>query len=303
MAEVSGPGIRAGMGYTDFRLSFFAIGSRMILRVAAPVLALWLVSAGILAGISVGDAAAAEMTAHRATYTMRLVSAEPKSGITGVSGVFLVEQVPGCRGTTLNQAVQLIISQEGGGSVRTRFAAKVWERDDAGELTFSTVNEVDGRVTESFTGRAILQGPVLGGRVDYTDPDAMTLALPANVRFPVALSQDVFAAAEQGTQFLDAFVFDGGGPEALNAITVFIGKSYAAGEDTPAIGTELLAGLRSWNTRFAYFSLGAQELEPLYEVGYRLFENGVIADVSLDYGDFRMSGTLAELDPIAPQPC
>lgn len=273
----------------------------MPVRFAAPVLAAWLVLVG--GAVMDAAAAAAEMTAHRATYNMRLVSAEPESGITGVSGVFLVEQVPGCGGTTLNQAVQLIIGQEGGGSVRTRFAAQVWERDDGGELTFSTVNEVDGEIIESFIGRAILQGPALGGIVEYSEPAAMTLALPGNVRFPVALSREVLAAAERGTRFLDAAAFDGGGLEALNAITVFIGKGYAAGEDSPAIGADLLAGARSWATRYAYFGLGAEELEPLYEVGYRLFENGVISNVSLDYGDFQMSGTLAELDPIAPQPC
>lgn len=243
------------------------------------------------------------LASHRATYAMNLVSALPQSGIVGVTGVFLVEQIPECKGVTLRQAVQLTLRVEGGAAVSTRFAATVWESDDAKSMTFSTVNEVAGDVVEAFTGTAALFGPGLSGRVDYTEPTAATMALPSSVLFPIALSRAVLAAAEAGTRLLDLIGFDGGGEDTLTAVSVFIGAQFAAGEEIPLNGADLLADQRSWHTRYAHYEIASQAPEPIFEVGYRLFENGVITDLILDYGDFRVSGTLETIEDIPPPAC
>ena len=248
-------------------------------------------------------AVAAEMLAHRATYELALAAAEPASGITAISGVLQGELIPDCRELTVNQAVHMVLHQAAGGAVETRFAATVWESNDAREMTFSTRNEVGGEVTEAFTGHARVGPPGLEGRIDYTRPDAMALALPAGVTFPLGLTRAVLAAADRGTRFLSADLFDGGGTAALNSGTVFIGRAFAAGEEVPSQGEAGLAGARSWVTRFAHYSIGGQEPQPLFEVGYRLFENGVITDLNLDYGDFQVSGTLAALETLTPVSC
>jgi hypothetical protein len=240
---------------------------------------------------------------HRATYAMNLVSALTQSGIVGVTGVFLVERIPECKGVTLRQAVQLTLRVEGGAAVSTRFAATVLESNDATSMTFSTVNEVAGDVVEVFTGIATLSGPGLGGRVDYTEPTTSTMALPSGVLFPIALSRAVLAAAEAGTRLLDLVGFDGGGEDTLTAVSVFISAEFAAGEETPPNGADILAGQRSWHTRYAHYEIASQAPEPIFEVGYRLFENGVITDLILDYGDFQVSGTLEDIEDISPPAC
>jgi hypothetical protein len=243
------------------------------------------------------------LASHRATYAMNLVSALTQSGIVGVTGVFLVERIPECKGVTLRQAVQLTLRVEGGAAVSTRFAATVWENDDATSMTFSTVNEVAGDVVEVFTGIAALSGPGFGGRVDYTEPTTSTMALPSGVLFPIALSRAVLAAAEAGTRRLDLVSFDGGGEDTLTAVSVFISAEFAAGEETPPNGAYLLADQRSWHTRYAHYEIASQAPEPIFEVGYRLFENGVITDLILDYGDFQVSGTLEGIEDISPPAC
>ena len=55
-----------------------------------------------------------------------------------------------------------------------------------------------------------------------------------------------------------------------------------------------------WSSRF---SILRSAPEPVFEVGYRLFENGVITNLILDYGGFQVSGTLEVLEGIAPAPC
>jgi hypothetical protein len=243
------------------------------------------------------------LASHRATYAMNLVSALPQSGIVDVTGVFLVEQIPECKGVTLHQAVQLTMRAEGGAAISTRFAATLWESDDATSMTFSTVNEVAGDLVEAFTGTAALSGPRLGGAVEYTEPTASTLALPSGVLFPIALSRAVLAAAEAGTRLLDLIGFDGGGEDTLTTVSVFIGAHFAAGEETPANGADLLADQRSWHTRYAHYAFASQAAEPIFEVGYRLFENGVITDLILDYGGFQVSGTLETLENIPAPIC
>ena len=234
---------------------------------------------------------------------MNLVSALPQSGIVGVTGVFWVEQIPGCGGITLRQAVQLTMSAEGGAAVGTRFAATVWESEDGTSMTFSTVNEVAGDVVEAFTGTAELGGPGMGGVVEYTEPAAMTMALPSGVLFPLALTRTVLAAADAGTHFLDLTGFDGGGQDTLTAVSVFIGAAFGPGEETPPNGVSFLGDQRSWQTRYAHYDLASQAPEPIFEVGYRLFENGVITDLILDYGDFQVSGILESLEDIPLPAC
>ena len=250
-----------------------------------------------------GQSLAAPLASHRATYAMNLVSALPQSGIVGVTGMFLVEQIPGCGGITLRQAVQLTMSAEGGAAVGTRFAATVWESDDGTSMTFSTVNEVAGDVVEAFTGAAELDGPGLGGVVEYSVPATMTMALPSGVLFPLGMTRTVLAAAEAGTHLLDLTGFDGGGEDTLTAVSVFIGAGFGAGEETPPNGINFLGDQRSWQTRYAHYDIASQAPEPIFEVGYRLFENGVITNLILNYGDFQVSGTLESLEDIPPPAC
>ena len=56
--------------------------------------------------------------------------------------------------------------------------------------------------------------------------------------------------------------------------------------------------LRRWPVTISYFEQGASlgEQLPVYAIGFELFENGISRALSLDYGDFVVSGNMSQLE-------
>jgi hypothetical protein len=42
---------------------------------------------------------------------------------------------------------------------------------------------------------------------------------------------------------------------------------------------------------------------PVYSIAFKLYENGVTRDLTMDYGDFVLQGELAQLEIYEPEPC
>lgn len=50
----------------------------------------------------------------------------------------------------------------------------------------------------------------------------------------------------------------------------------------------------------AFFDRDAASQQPDYEVGMRYWDNGVADDLTMDFGDFVMKGTLSQLTVLHP---
>jgi hypothetical protein len=98
-------------------------------------------------------------------------------------------------------------------------------------------------------------------------------------------------------------VYDGSesGDKVFSTLAV-IGNAIAPGEKLPddaAAGNATLADLKRWPVTISYFEQGTAktgEQTPAYAIGFELYENGVSRALSLDYGDFVVSGTMSQLD-------
>ena len=62
-----------------------------------------------------------------------------------------------------------------------------------------------------------------------------------------------------------------------------------------SVSSPLLDGAASWQVSIAYFGMAEEATEPEYEQEMRLFDNGVVDELLLDYGDFTLDATLADL--------
>ena len=61
-----------------------------------------------------------------------------------------------------------------------------------------------------------------------------------------------------------------------------------------------LSALASGRVHVAFFDRDAASQQPDYEVSMRYWDNGVADDLSMDFGDFVMKGTLSELAVLPP---
>lgn len=248
--------------------------------------------AGLLAVVSTaGNAFAVDLVSHRAAY--RLSLADGGAGaVTQVRGGLVMEWKKSCEGWTSNQRLAFQAAQAEGPdfSYDVRFSS--WESAANDQLRFSVRSFDNGEPLEEFRGRAVL--PQAGaGRAIFTMPSGEAVDLPTGTLFPTRHIKALIAAAERGENFLSVPVFDGSGLDALSNVSTVIVKEWPAEADKP----------ESWTMSLAYHDLADRAEEPEFQVSFRLRADGVTDDITLDYGQFVLHGTLDELEKLPTPAC
>jgi len=269
-------------------------------------IALQVVAASLMAGASFAAAPAAAagvaLAPHRAVYDLKLLKSHGKRSVEAVRGRILYDFAgSACEGYALQfRQVSEIDSGEGKMALSDLRAA-TWEDGDAKSYRFNSENKVNEHVVDTVDGNAGRGGS--GVSVTLSKPQPKNFDLDAKVAFPTEHVRRVIEAAEAGKSLLELSVFDGSesGDKVFSTLAV-IGNAIAPGEKLPddaAAGNATLAGLKRWPVTISYFDQGAAktgEQTPAYAIGFELYENGVSRALSLDYGDFVVSGTMSQLD-------
>ena len=237
---------------------------------------------------------AADIVSHRATYTLTFGGAQPSAGFTGATGTMEVELVAACDGFRSKQAMQLAMLTAGGPATTTQFTGTIFERMDAAQMTFETTQSVGGQVEQSFKGTAV--HPIgQSGSIRYDTPKGLIVPTPRDTLFPIEGSRRVLDAAAAGEAFLAANLFDGGGPDALSAVSVLI--------STAEVGKGNFGGRSSWRVQIAHYPMNSAAATPEFEEAYRLYAGGILDELDLNYGLFRLKGALSKLELLPAPTC
>ena len=268
--------------------------------------AMHVVAAGLIAGVCFAAAPPAEATAalapHRAVYDLTLAKSRGKRSIEAVHGRILYDfSGNACEGYALQfRQVSEIDSGEGKKALSDLRAA-TWEEGDAKSFRFNSENKVNERVVDTVDGNAGRDGS--GVSVKLSKPQAKSFDLDAKIVFPTEHVRRVIEAAEAGKTLLELSVFDGSesGEKVFSTLAV-IGNAIAPGDKLPddaAAGNRTLAGMKRWPVTISYFEQGTAktgEQTPAYAIGFELYENGISRALTLDYGDFTVSGIMSQLE-------
>ena len=268
--------------------------------------AMHMVAAGSIAGVCFAAAPPAEASAalapHRAVYDLTLAKSGGKRPIEAVHGRILYDfSGNACEGYALQfRQVSEIDSGEGKKALSDLRAA-TWEEGDAKSFRFNSENKVNERVVDTVDGNAGRDGS--GVSVKLSKPQAKSFDLDAKIVFPTEHVRRVIEAAEAGKTLLELSVFDGSesGEKVFSTLAV-IGNAIAPGDKLPddaAAGNRALAGLKRWPVTISYFEQGTAktgEQTPAYAIGFELYENGISRALTLDYGDFTVSGIMSQLE-------
>ena len=236
------------------------------------------------------------LQAHRAVYDLTLSKASDRSGITGITGRMVYEfNGSACEGYTVKfRFVTQIVTND-----NTRLTdQQTTTFEDAEGKTFSFVTKsfVDQNLDKEVKGIATKDAK--GLKVDIDKPEKSSLELAAT-QFPTQHLVELIGKAEKGENFYETSLFDGS--EDANKVmttTVIVGKKTEgdkADPEAPALAK--LAGDKYWPVDIAYFDDSAQNGEevPEYRISFKLHENGITRDLTMDYGDFSMRGKLVNL--------
>lgn len=247
--------------------------------------------------LAAGAAQAYEIAPHRAVYRMALAKATSGSGIANAEGAMALEWGESCEGWTVEQRYRLNLGYTQGGDSDVAVSFVTYEAKDGSSYRFFIERARPGGVPESISGRAVRGDK--GVRAEFDAPEPATLDLPGDVLFPTQHSLAILDAAVAGRKFVSSMVFDGNEIEEATEITAVIGNPLPV----PTEGEALLRR-PSWPVRLAFFGPdGAPGGLPDYEMGIRLYDNGIVTEMKLDYGDFIVDAVLDKLEALPKPGC
>jgi hypothetical protein len=256
----------------------------------------------LLATLVPAGGQAAQLAPHRAVYEMELAKARSSQAASAIRGrmVFVWEDV--CDGWSTDVKARMRVTFGDRGAREIAWSYSSWEADDGESFRFFLRRRSGGAEPERVRGEARLM-PGEGGTARLTQPEDRTIELPPDTLFPMAHTRHVLERAAAGERLIWAQMFDGTGDgTGLFGVNAAVTSRYAPGEALP-MAHPLLQDQKSWQIALAYYPAGARESTPESEQGTRLFDNGVVGRLTIDYGSFVVRGNLAELKALERPDC
>jgi hypothetical protein len=246
-------------------------------------------------------AAAAEVAPHRAVYDLSLDTSRSHGEVIDVSGTMLFEWADSCDGWSVTQRTAMSFTYQSGETVDLGWNVVTWESKDGLRYRFFIRNLENGEVKDEYRGEAHLDGRGKGGIADYSLPKKRAVTLPAGVLFPTAHTVELMKRVDAGDKFFWATVFDGFDNDGLSDISAVIATRLKT-EASAGSRFPLLAAGPSSRVSLAFYGRNNQGAEPEHEQVLRLHQNGVVEEITLDFGNFSVAGKLKELKALPP-PC
>jgi len=255
------------------------------MRLPVPLRLVWAACAALVAL----PLAAAELVGHRAIYTLTLETA--RGDIIGASGTMRFEVIDACDAWAVRQRLAITVTGRDGTDIDLASDYTTWESKDGLRLRFRMRQTTEDAIVNDLAGTAELERAGGPGRATYTQPADTIRDLPPGTLFPTAHTEAILAAAKAGQRFIALPLFDGTSADGVQDSTVVIN-----GWNVPAVNRwPALTPLPNTRVRIAFFDREGSKEQPEYEVGMRYWENGIADQLSMDFGDYVLSGKLTEL--------
>lgn len=240
---------------------------------------------------------------HRAVYDLTLTQADERAGISGMYGRMVYEFTgSACAGYTTT--FRFVTQIDTGEDIRlSDQQTTTFEDVGARKFRFSTKSFSDQQLEKEVTGSAESKGK--GIKVLLTAPEKRALSLEEG-RFPTEHMLDVLKNADAGKHLFESRIFDGSdnADQTLMATTIIGKRTAPIPDDTESAKVSLLAKAEFFPITIAYFNeSSAADAKPSYRMAFKLYDNGVIRDLTMDYGDYALSGKLTRLDLLKAEPC
>lgn len=239
---------------------------------------------------------------HRAVYDLQLKDAAEKAGIKSMYGRMVYEFTGSeCEGYKVN--FRFVTESEVGEEKRlSDQRSMTFEDVRNGRFEFESRSYTDDRLDKEVQGFAEdLKDKI---NVELTAPSEKQVELQPG-RFPTEHMLEVINTARAGKHFFEARVFDGSdnGDKTVFTTTVVGSPTGVQPGDPDASSAGKLKDEKTWPVTIAYFNDEKADGLPTYRMSFKLYDNGVSRDLTMDYGDFALTGRLVKLDFLPETTC
>jgi hypothetical protein len=240
---------------------------------------------------------------HRAVYNLELKDSAEKSGITSMNGRMVYEFTGSeCEGYKVN--FRFVTQSDVAGEKRVSDQqSTTFEDTRAGRFEFESKSYTDERLDKEVQGHAEDLKTKLS--VELMAPSEKQVELQPG-RFPTEHMLELIKRARSGEHFFEARVFDGSdnGDKTVFTTTVVGSPIGVLPGDPDADYVGKLKGEKAWPVTIAYFN-DDEKVDglPTYRMSFKLYDNGVSRDLTMDYGEFALTGRLVKLDFLPETVC
>ena len=241
---------------------------------------------------------------YRAVYDLELLRASQKTGINAAEGRIVMEiRGNACSGWTSQTRMVVAMHFRRRGTRLTDSRDTAWESANGNVFRYAAVRYVNGIKSEDYRLTALRTTPKGPVKLRFSKPRRDPRTLPPGTLFPMQATARLIAAGREGRHRLAFPIYEGYEDGEAREVVAAISSPLTKPSQDP--GTKALAGLASWHVSLAYYRPRMRRGFglPEYEVIFRLFENGAVSDVVLDYGDYALKGTLVRYTPLPETPC
>ncbi|CAM5767967.1 hypothetical protein LMIY3S_02341 [Labrys miyagiensis] len=247
--------------------------------------------------------------AHRAVYDLQLDGRKQSTSVDSMRGRIVYDfSGNACEGYALNFRQVTEIGLSGGGVNTSDLRSVTFEDNGGHSFRFNSQNFTNQKVDGVVDGQASRadSGAIA---VALKKPKSAKFDLSRNVLFPTGQMKAIVAAAQGGEHVFESQVYDGsdGGQKIYDTLAVIGAKvSPDKPREGAAVGAKQLDGVDRWPVTISYFDPTKKvvgEQTPVYTMSFDLYADGISGNLVLDYGDFRLRGTMASLDFLPQPPC
>lgn len=247
--------------------------------------------------------------AHRAVYDLQLDSRKQSTSVDSMRGRIVYDfSGNACDGYALNFRQVTEIGLSGGGINTSDLRSTTFEDDKGHNFRFNSQNYTNQKQDGVVDGQANRDD---GGSVAVAlkKPKSAKFDLSKEVLFPTGQMKAIVIAAQAGGHVFESQVYDGsdGGQKIYDTLAVIGGKiSSDKPREGAAVGAKQLDGIDRWPVTISYFDPTKKvvgEQTPVYTMSFDLYADGISGNLTLDYGDFRLKGTMASLDFLPQTKC
>lgn len=258
--------------------------------------------AAIAAGPGGRAAEAAGFLSHRAVYDLSLAESRSGGAMARAAGKLEFEWADVCIGWTISQRTRVRMATREGRTFDFGWSLNAFENRDGRRYRFFIRRINPDGSDEEVRGEARFDEAGKRGVAVFDAPESRKLRLSKGTLFPTAHSLALMEAAAKDELPLWRTVFDGSGDDGRFGVNAVLAEALAA--DAPkGFESPLLRDQKSWRLRLAYFGMDETVSEPEHEQALRLYANGVVDEMLLDYGDFVLRAELDVLEALPPLDC
>jgi hypothetical protein len=254
-------------------------------------------AASALALLAAG--AEAQLAPHRAVYELTAKSAGGFGRSGALRGILTYELMDDCEGWSINQKAGLDISAPEGEGHRFEWSQATWEAKDGSSYRYFIKDSQDGNTGNQRRGELVYPSRGADGTLTTELPSKGETGVPP-VLLPVQHTLALIERAVAGETVFVARIFDATVDEKPVEISAGFGPPAANGTTKDFASLE---GIPSRHVDFAFFVEDLPDGTPDFEQSIRLFDNGVVTQVSFEFGGLPVLGTLRKLEMLEPQKC